>query len=1093
MAQELERIFSLLLSPDTEIIRQATAELQRVYKDPVIVAALCDVLLQSENPHIRQLSAVLLRKKLGRMWRKLTPEERESFKGILLQCLRSEMHHLVLRSAANLVSVIAGYEFTHGEWTELSQFIMQCCQSEDPGQREIGMLVMTSVMESATLQLQPQFTQLLGLFSSALDDTGSKMVPFYALQCLTSMVEYISDDETQLFRQMIPKAMIATKRLIITDEDKACEAMDLFDELIEIEVGVITPYLQPLIEFCLEIGSNVSLGDGIRVRALSTISWLVTAKKKSLLKKGLLLPLLQTLLNIMITFNEQHEKEDEDEDDVLEDHDQRPHSVASQVIDRLALCLPPEKIFSPVLQMINPWLQQDSLPFQKKTALTAVAVMVEGCAEHIRNNHLASLVQCVYWGMQDSNPIVRNAALFTLGQLSEHLQPDITQFSSELLPALFQFLEQALSTSGCDKTSLTKTFYALETFCEHLGTQLLPYLPGLMEKLFIMLAGDFNIHYKELAISCIGAVANAVEENLLPFFSKIVESLKAYIMLPYQQEMVVLQGQAIDTLGILARTIGSSNFQPIAEESVQLGMVLMQSTDPDLRRAVFGMLASVSVVMKEAMLPHLQTIIARMLESLQSEEGVKAHYSSSAVPFLEFDNEEEEDTEEVGNVSQESLEDDQDIEGYTVENAYLEEKEDICNAIGEIAENVGVHFIPFIDDCFKEINVLTEHSTVAVRKSSTVALSRLCIVWYNTDIISGQDKDALDGLINSTLLSMSAGARTDNDSSVVLATLESIERMLKSLHGRGFVVQERVIGSVLVTVEDILSNKAQCQEEEEDDVGGFENGEIAEMDGMILEMAGSLLGPLAKLVGGANVSDVLRPIMNKIKNKLKINSSVAERSFIIGTLAEIVDGCGSSSTHLVDELYPFFIRGLSDKEDEVISNSVYGLGVLIANGLPNTSSKYQEVIPMLFALAQRRQNGRLVDNVCAAVCRLIVAQQDGVPLEQVIPVLLQNLPLKEDMEENETVYNCLLGLIQAGNNVMINNLDLVLKAFAMELLPSSKLSQALQTQIVQVIRALHVQFGHQFQTAVSCLPPPHAQALANLLSSSPVLQNGIEH
>ena len=54
-------------------------------------------------------------------------------------------------------------------------------------------------------------------------------------------------------------------------------------------------------------------------------------------------------------------------------------------------------------------------------------------------------------------------------------------------------------------------------------------------------------------------------------------------------------------------------------------------------------------------------------------------------------------------------------------------------------------------------------------------------------------------------------------------------------------------------------------------------------------------------------------------------------------------------------------------------------------------------------------------------------------------------------------------------------------------------SLALQTQIVQVIRALHVQFGHQFQTAVSCLPPPHAQALANLLSSSPVLQNGIEH
>ena len=34
--------------------------------------------------------------------------------------------------------------------------------------------------------------------------------------------------------------------------------MDLFDELIEIEVGVITPYLQPLIEFCLEVSQNCS-------------------------------------------------------------------------------------------------------------------------------------------------------------------------------------------------------------------------------------------------------------------------------------------------------------------------------------------------------------------------------------------------------------------------------------------------------------------------------------------------------------------------------------------------------------------------------------------------------------------------------------------------------------------------------------------------------------------------------------------------------------------------------------------------------------------------------------------------------------------
>ena len=40
------------------------------------------------------------------------------------------------------------------------------------------MLVLSSVLDAATLQLQPQFPQLLALFSSALEDSGSKAVPF---------------------------------------------------------------------------------------------------------------------------------------------------------------------------------------------------------------------------------------------------------------------------------------------------------------------------------------------------------------------------------------------------------------------------------------------------------------------------------------------------------------------------------------------------------------------------------------------------------------------------------------------------------------------------------------------------------------------------------------------------------------------------------------------------------------------------------------------------------------------------------------------------------------------------------------------------
>ena len=66
------------------------------------------------------------------------------------------------------------------------------------------------------------------------------------------------------------------------NQDKACEAMELFDELVECDVGIVVPHLPSLIQFCLNLGSNLSLGDSIRVKALSFVSWLVTLKKKVL-------------------------------------------------------------------------------------------------------------------------------------------------------------------------------------------------------------------------------------------------------------------------------------------------------------------------------------------------------------------------------------------------------------------------------------------------------------------------------------------------------------------------------------------------------------------------------------------------------------------------------------------------------------------------------------------------------------------------------------------------------------------------------------------------------------------------------------------
>ena len=36
-------------------------------------------------------------------------------------------------------------------------------------------------------------------------------------------------------------------------QEKACEALELFDELLEAEVAIIVPHLKPFMQFCLQV------------------------------------------------------------------------------------------------------------------------------------------------------------------------------------------------------------------------------------------------------------------------------------------------------------------------------------------------------------------------------------------------------------------------------------------------------------------------------------------------------------------------------------------------------------------------------------------------------------------------------------------------------------------------------------------------------------------------------------------------------------------------------------------------------------------------------------------------------------------------
>lgn len=197
---------------------------------------------------------------------------------------------------------------------------------------------------------------------------------------------------------------------------------------------------------------------------------------------------------------------------------------------------------------MEPGLQGDNI-YSKKASYLAMAVLAEGCSEFIRSKYLESFLRCICGGITSPQPVVRNAALFALGQFAEHLQPEISQYASELLPVLFEYLGHVCSQVQLPNNKsppVDRMFYALEVFCENLNEGLLPYLSVLMECLFKALqTPNTDIHVRELALSAIGAAANASKENMLPYFQRIVENLRGYLTEKQSVETMCLQIQAV--------------------------------------------------------------------------------------------------------------------------------------------------------------------------------------------------------------------------------------------------------------------------------------------------------------------------------------------------------------------------------------------------------------------------------------------------------------------------------------------------------------------------------------------------------------------
>ncbi|XP_017285372.1 importin-4 isoform X2 [Kryptolebias marmoratus] len=1089
MTEELEQILQQLTEPDNAVIQQATARLKQCFKDPAVIPALCAVMSGSQNPQIRQSATVMLRLRVKKHWKKISPDDRESLKAVVLQAFMQETEHTVQHSLSQLCAVLVKHE-TPDRWPALLQLLNQSTRSSNPHDRQVGLLLLNKVLESNPEPFKPHYCQLLQLFSSALQDYDNPIGLYYCILSLTAIIGYTGTEEMKQMRNIVPNLILALKRLISADQDQASEAMEVFIELMEIEVSIIAPHVADIVRFCLEVSSDTSLSDSLRVKALSCITFLIRLKSKTVLKLKLLNPILQAIFPILTAAPPPGEldPEDEDEDSGDSTENDNPKHCAAQMIDTMALHLPPEKLFQQLIPLTQACLTSENV-YQKKGGLMCLAVLAEGCADHIRTNMLSSVLQTVCQSLSHRDQVVRSAALFALGQFTEHLQPEINKYCGELMPLLLGYLS---SLNEAKVGHLIKAFYALENFMENLGAEIEPYLPTLMEIMLSALNNAENLKIKELAVSAIGAIANAAKELLVPYFPPVIESLKGFLTATTEQ-MRSLQTQSLDTLSVLARNIGKDVFSPLAAECIQLGLNLTDTIDdPDLRRCTYSLYSSVSTVVPECLTPHLPAVTTVMLLALKSKEGITAHLEEDKT-FVLLDDEDDDDDDKEGKAAEHFLEDEpeediHDFAGFSVENAYIDEKEDACDALGEIAFSSGSAFQPFMKSSFQQVYEMRDFPHEDVRRAALGALGQFCRsqhkVW--TENPSEANHQALLKLLDVVLPCFVETVRTDRERQVVMNVLETMNNVMKSC-------KEEVcrnpshLKEISLVIRDVLKKKTACQDGGNDDAD--DEDQQAEYDAMLQEFAGEGIPLLVSCVPADQFAPFLNDLLPFIINKAKSSCTVADRSFSVGTIGEILQALVSApggrgvAGRLSNRLLPVLVAGVKDSDAEVRNNSVFGLGCLAQAAGPIIASDYPMMLSVFSNLLAKETDLKVIDNLCAALCRMILSHVDAVPLEQVFPALVAHLPLKEDLEENKTVLSC-LALVFKHSPALVVKFMRPIVAAASHVAGLKEVDEETQKSLVFLLKAFAQKNGADFQAAVTSLPAEQQTRVHLVISAS---------
>ncbi|MEW5308809.1 MAG: hypothetical protein WDW38_000740 [Sanguina aurantia] len=603
---------------------------------------------------------------------------------------------------------------------------------------------------------------------------------------------------------------------------------------------------------------------------------------------------------------------------------------------------------------------------------------------------------------------------------------------------------------------------------------------------------------QEMALSAIASTVAAAGTDFEPYVAPLLPILQ-HFMVSSSSDLLKCRCRATEVAGLVLEFLGAQpSLRSAVPHLMQLGLKGFVLGENELNEFSHGMFSCAARALGPEFAPYLQYVVPLALASCKLDDGTWNDSSS-----------EDEDKEDAshrtfaangggssssgrgsdpahGRVGGASLaaDDDSDEEDggdggrFSVRTGVLDEKCAATMALGMYAEACPAQYSPYTAATLEVLVAMSLYFHEDVRMQSSEALARLTVsVYTSSQPPLPQNSPPAPTPPAHTTFSPETLTVLQSTHVALLAAIEDEDKsaVASGFLGLGMVIKALGLGCldagklevVVKQSEQLLKGEAGCQQTEEDDdeEGEEEDEDAAQEDEELLASVAELLPILADAAG----PDPSQP--------------EAIRATAVGVTAELAERLKLHMVPHLDKVVPFLLRELRADGDTNRQNAAFCCGVLAAHCGTQMGPLLTAILQALHPLFAETEDGGVRDNACGAVSRMLSSCAAALPLERVVSVLLESLPLREDFDEAKAVYGALVGLLTGDQAMRVAPLLPSIVTALTESSTQDKIPPDVRRSVALSLAALATQYPEHVVPLLAACPPEQRAALEQLAAT----------